>query len=152
MTMLLGGLWHGANWTFIAWGAYQGLWLVVERLNEKRPLWWWAPRPVQMAASFVVVLVGWVLFRAPTLPGAMSYLGKMADVRNLFSGVASIDIRSIHILMLIVGGAITWLVTTTQNVVKAMPPARVLMAQAVFILALLQLLYQENVPFLYFQF
>ncbi len=64
LTMLLGGLWHGANWTFVAWGAYHGGLLAVERALRLGQ----APRGVRRAlgtvVTFVLVLAGWMLFRA----------------------------------------------------------------------------------------
>jgi alginate O-acetyltransferase complex protein AlgI len=69
LTMLLGGLWHGANWTFIVWGAYHGLLLALQRLL---PTAWqrYAWRPVTIPATFLLVCVGWVFFRAQTLTDA----------------------------------------------------------------------------------
>ena len=63
ITMLLGGLWHGANWTFVIWGAYHGTLLAIQRLLPKsieHPLF----RPIGMFLTFMAVCVGWVLFGA----------------------------------------------------------------------------------------
>ncbi len=71
LTMLLGGLWHGAAWNFVLWGFYQGLLLVVHRLatgakivSQPDSLLWRAPR---MLFFFVFVCYGWLLFRANSL-------------------------------------------------------------------------------------
>jgi alginate O-acetyltransferase complex protein AlgI len=73
----LTGFWHGANWTFLIWGLYHGTWLVVDRVTGYRK-WpderWQAPR---RAVTFVIVVVGWVLFRANTLHQAGSILHAM---------------------------------------------------------------------------
>ena len=68
LTMLLGGLWHGANWTFIAWGAYHGLLLVGHRLWQARhptaePLLGWRLGLARLL-TFHLVCIGWILFRA----------------------------------------------------------------------------------------
>jgi alginate O-acetyltransferase complex protein AlgI len=76
-TMLLGGLWHGAAWTFVVWGAYQGLWLVIERLLGKRDPLHFAPRFVQIAVTFVLAMIGWVFFRAPGMQSAGTHLAAM---------------------------------------------------------------------------
>ncbi len=81
LTMLLGGLWHGANWTFMLWGAYHGLLLALERLLGKRGLAESLPRPLQMAFTFVLVMFGWVFFRAPTL----------AEAGRMFAGLAGFN-------------------------------------------------------------
>ena len=73
-------LWHGASWSFVVWGLYHGSFLVVERLGlaalVKR-----LPTPLRHAYLLVVVMVGWVFFRADTLQQAVTYLGAMAGMR-----------------------------------------------------------------------
>jgi alginate O-acetyltransferase complex protein AlgI len=73
LTMLLGGLWHGANWTFVVWGAYHGLLLAVQRLIPES---WDRPafRPLTTVFTFLAVCVGWVFFRAQTLGDAGTIL------------------------------------------------------------------------------
>jgi len=89
LTMLLGGLWHGAAWHFVLWGAFHGLLLVVARalarrwprtlqLAERR---WF--RPVQSLAFFHVTCLGWALFRAPTLDACVQAWHKLL----LFEGL-----------------------------------------------------------------
>ncbi len=85
ITMLLGGLWHGAQWTFVAWGGFHGLLLCIERLTgigrEER-----APRgfvaAVRIAITFLAVSLAWVLFRSPAFDTAL------AVYRQLFAGGA----------------------------------------------------------------
>jgi alginate O-acetyltransferase complex protein AlgI len=70
------GLWHGAGLTFIVWGLYHGLLLIVERAAHS--LWQWRPSGLPgIAFSFVLVTIGWVFFRASTLSDAAHYLGAM---------------------------------------------------------------------------
>ena len=81
VTMLLGGLWHGANWNFIVWGGYHGILLSVERLLRLAKL----PSPgrsyplyaLRAAGTFVLVTIGWVFFRAPTLTDSLYILKQM---------------------------------------------------------------------------
>ncbi|MHB1261304.1 MAG: MBOAT family O-acyltransferase [Thermoplasmatota archaeon] len=68
IVMLLGGLWHGAAWTFVVWGAYHGLLLVL--YQTWRAGWDRLPRAAAQAVTFLLVLFGWVLFRAPDLATA----------------------------------------------------------------------------------
>jgi alginate O-acetyltransferase complex protein AlgI len=77
ITMLLGGLWHGANWTFVVWGAYHGMLLAVQRLIPKS---WDHPalRPLTTLITFLLVCVGWVFFRAQTLAEAGTILRGLA--------------------------------------------------------------------------
>jgi alginate O-acetyltransferase complex protein AlgI len=74
---LLCGLWHGANWTFVVWGGYHGLFLVIERMGAGRRLDAW-PRVVGHAYAILAVMIGWVFFRADSLGHAGAVLRAMA--------------------------------------------------------------------------
>ncbi|MDQ2961881.1 MAG: MBOAT family protein [Pseudomonadota bacterium] len=74
-TFLLGGLWHGAAWTFVAWGAVHGLGLVCLRAWERTGLR--LPRAIAWALTFLFVMVTWVFFRASSLPAAGAMLRAM---------------------------------------------------------------------------
>lgn len=65
LTMLIGGLWHGAGWTFILWGGYHGVLLTLNHFFEKIGIR--VPRPVARAVTFILVVYGWVLFRSGSL-------------------------------------------------------------------------------------
>ena len=74
LTMLLGGLWHGAAWTFVAWGAFHGSALLIERLlklDEKVRSW------ISLVITFHGVCLAWILFRSPSFDHAMSYMANM---------------------------------------------------------------------------
>ncbi len=75
-TFLLGGLWHGAAWTFVAWGALHGCALVCLRAWERTGLH--LPRGIAWALTFLFVMVTWVFFRASSLPAAGAMLRAMA--------------------------------------------------------------------------
>lgn len=75
-TMGLGGLWHGANWSFVLWGLYHGSLLVGERRLSALPVR--LPRFVSVAVTFVLVTVGWVFFRLTTPGGIGQMLGALA--------------------------------------------------------------------------
>ncbi|MGI4760044.1 MAG: MBOAT family O-acyltransferase [Janthinobacterium lividum] len=72
---ILSGFWHGAAWTFIAWGTYHGLWLILDRLFLLRL--YRHLGPLSIVPTFLITVVGWVLFRAETLAGAGAYIGAM---------------------------------------------------------------------------
>jgi alginate O-acetyltransferase complex protein AlgI len=76
LVFFLCGLWHGASWTFVAWGLFHGLFLVLERLGLA-PRLLAAPRWLRHAYLLLVVMVGWVFFRAESLSGAISMLRAM---------------------------------------------------------------------------
>lgn len=76
LTFFLCGLWHGASWTFIIWGLYQGLFLILERLEIFKKLfikkYFWQPIYV-----WIVAIVGWVFFRADNLQQAFAFIQTM---------------------------------------------------------------------------
>ncbi len=83
LTMLLGGLWHGAAWTFVIWGGLHGLYLVIHKLfadafKESQPMQAALESPpgivLRMALTLLAVCVGWVFFRCTTLAGAIATL------------------------------------------------------------------------------
>ncbi len=82
LTMVLGGLWHGAGWTFVIWGALHGGCLIINHLwragfgTAARP----AARFAAWALTFLVVTVGWVFFRAASASAAMAMLAAMAGL------------------------------------------------------------------------
>ena len=74
LTMVLGGLWHGAAWTFVAWGAFHGVGLVAEHALRGRlraPVW------LKWLVTFHLVVFGWILFRSQTLGMAGTFLGRL---------------------------------------------------------------------------
>ncbi|MBV9654069.1 MAG: MBOAT family protein [Acetobacteraceae bacterium] len=82
LCFLASGLWHGAAWTYVAWGAYNGLFLVLDKLFLLRVLNR-LPRPVANAATFLTIVVGWTLFRASSLGGAGALLQAMVSPAKL---------------------------------------------------------------------
>ncbi|GGG44569.1 MBOAT family O-acyltransferase [Hymenobacter glacieicola] len=72
---ILSGFWHGAAWNFIAWGAYHGLFLILDRLFLLRL--YRKLGALSILPTFLITVVGWVLFRAETLAGALAYVSRM---------------------------------------------------------------------------
>ncbi len=87
LTMIIGGLWHGASWTFVAWGAYQGLILVGHRLaepwlakiNPTDPIDAFCWKAVRVVVTFHLVCLGWLLFRAESLGQAYAMLDAIVN-------------------------------------------------------------------------
>ena len=108
-TMLLGGLWHGANWTFVIWGGIHGCWLAVERLFSRGGELQFAPRWLSRILVLTVVGLSWVFFRAKTAGEAFGLLSSITlvewrheyGVAMLWIGIVSgamvlIDFRMEH--------------------------------------------------------
>jgi alginate O-acetyltransferase complex protein AlgI len=75
ITMLLGGLWHGANWTFVAWGGYHGVLLGLSRAGAARLVH--VPQWLRAGGTFLLVVIGWVLFRARSFGMATGLFRRM---------------------------------------------------------------------------
>lgn len=81
LTMVLGGLWHGAGWTFILWGACHGLFLTINHLWRKGGIKF--PVVAAKGLTLLSVIVAWVLFRSPTVEKALSILNGMAGLNGV---------------------------------------------------------------------
>lgn len=152
LTMLLGGLWHGANWTFVLWGGYHGMLLAAEKATGRRSLFWWAPPFLQRALTFILVLFGWVLFRCPTLQQAGAMFAGMFGLHGLggFGWAAA----GTPLPWIVVPAALglAWLSPNTWEI-KWKPGFPLALALSVlFVVCVAVILTNSSSPFLYFQF
>lgn len=150
LVMLLGGLWHGAAYTYIVWGAIHGLCLAVERgLGLHRP----ADRPWVVTAAWAVVvqtavLVAWVFFRSPTIAGASTFVSNLAT--GAWEAPAPWMLQAmLFLLPLVVLHAWTWAREQASIVVLA-PAARAVLAAAMAYAILTA--HGGTSEFIYFQF
>jgi alginate O-acetyltransferase complex protein AlgI len=154
--MLFGGLWHGANWTFVVWGAMHGALLIWERAMDKKP--WYAafPRPLRVALTFVLVLISWVFFRADSLSDAGDFLAAMFGLAETPSGswLLSASIYSpVHLLAM--AACVAVVVQPRQAFDWSSRPLRVpavVGLLVLFVVAMAVMSTQSFNPFLYFQF
>jgi alginate O-acetyltransferase complex protein AlgI len=117
ITMLLGGLWHGAAWTFVAWGALHGIYLCINHAwtNYGPPVPAVLARPARLVSfllTFLAVVVAWVFFRADNLTSALSVLSRMADPCLIVLGHNEM-VQSARIAIY---AAIAWFAPNTQAV------------------------------------
>lgn len=144
VVMLLGGLWHGANWTFVLWGGYHGALLALYHVTKP----WYDRIPVvlQRAATFFAVVLGWVVFRSPTISSAGTML------KNMFSPSAAYAGHLTGALLLIAGCLIVTNFFKNSNQLSLPAKKRYAVAfAAATVLALVFMNYKQNV-FLYYQF
>ncbi len=146
LTMLLGGLWHGAAWSFVVWGGLHGLALAVNSAWHRASLP--MPRLLGWVLTMLFVLCGWVLFRAVSFAQAWSILCSMAGLAG--QGRYHLDNRAI----VAIACAVAVLGPSSQAAVRKLHPSRWLAVPAGVGLACLLLLVGGRLPnaFIYFRF
>ena len=90
ITMLLGGIWHGAGWTFVVWGALHGIYLVINHqwhrfrqvVGHDSSNYWWS-QALGCFVTFLAVIVAWVFFRAPNMSAALTMLRAMIGANGV---------------------------------------------------------------------
>jgi alginate O-acetyltransferase complex protein AlgI len=153
--MLLGGLWHGASWNFVLWGAIHGGMLAFERSQGKDSAYRRLPRPARVALTFFVVCISWVFFRAKTLGQALTYLQSLFGLSPLGSGadaLAGAMYTRYHMAMFLVAAAIVWGAPSTWAFTSRLTAPRAGAALVLLAAAVLVMWTQSANPFLYFQF
>lgn len=155
MVMFASGVWHGANWTFICWGLYHAFFMIVERANNKEALYARAPKFVQLLITQVIVLFGWVLFRADNIGEAFRMWKAMLGV-NEVSGADAILSAEIFtpscVFFMLVAGLLSFWKYRSFDWCSKVSTGRVAVALVIFVVAVLALFTQSYNPFLYFQF
>jgi D-alanyl-lipoteichoic acid acyltransferase DltB (MBOAT superfamily) len=146
VTFVLGGLWHGAAWTFVAWGALHGMGMVVVRTWQRAGLR--LPVGLAWAVTFAFVLVTWVFFRATSMGDAMAMVRAMSGFGTGTGAVPS----STDLGLLAAAFAITLLPVNSNALTERFTPAlwRAATVGIAVFACLLQL--GKVTPFLYFNF
>jgi alginate O-acetyltransferase complex protein AlgI len=155
-TMLLGGLWHGANWTFVAWGGLHGLYLSAERALRAR-FANYSPGPLVFVVlgllTYTLVNVTWVFFRAKTFAKAWVILTGMAGRSAAAKPI--LDTFSLLTVVMIVGGMLIthWLMRarTLESVIARTPAVLVCAVWALMLFAIV-IAQGAGSAFIYFQF
>ncbi len=157
IVFLLTGFWHGADWTFIVWGLFHGLFLVLER-GKMGTVLERLPKAVRHIYTGIVVLVGWVFFRCETLGDALVYIKTMftLDFRNYGAVeiLQAIDREFLTLFLLAVIGSvplIPWLKEKTagKRAVGAAADAGLLV---MFAFGVFYMVGADFNPFIYFRF
>lgn len=158
------GLWHGASWTFVIWGLLHGFFLVIERqkwMGWLERVW----RPLRHAYALVVVVVGWVFFRADSLSMACAYLRTMAGFGsgNPATHHLPLYVDNVTILALIAGVIGSMPVSILAGKINARfsrsplldacgALVRTITLSTLFILCSMELASGTYNPFIYFRF
>jgi D-alanyl-lipoteichoic acid acyltransferase DltB (MBOAT superfamily) len=172
ITMLLGGLWHGAGWTFVLWGALHGVYLTLNHLWRDlvaarflRGVPRWLSAPIGGLLTFVAVVSAWVLFRASDLAQAVTMLKAMYGIAARPIGLDAVmhgqlllvtDLSGLHLVKLLLFSlAWVWLLPNSTTLKFTPRNIPLTLAQAIAVVYAILLAadqFGSYSPFLYFQF
>ncbi len=155
LVMLLGGLWHGAAWNFVVWGALHGMLLGLERARGRKGFFHRAPRPVRVGGTFLLVLVSWVFFRAADLGAALRYLGQMVGLGPVDPGaylLGGLVYQPYYWLTFATAALVVWGAPQTWDWTRRLPVWKAALCLLLLWLSLVTLTTQAYNPFIYFIF
>jgi D-alanyl-lipoteichoic acid acyltransferase DltB (MBOAT superfamily) len=148
ITMVLGGLWHGAAWTFVIWGAYQGVGLIAERVLHGKIR---APGWLRWLVTFHLVVRGWIVFRAQSVGVFWSFLSRLGSPGSptLWSVPVGLAIAVTIVPQLLPASSVEHL----QDRLGKLSPVALGTALGVLILFVAATVPSQGVPpFIYFRF
>jgi alginate O-acetyltransferase complex protein AlgI len=155
LVMLIGGLWHGASWTFVIWGAIHGGMLALERICGGKGLFHRFPVFIQTGTTFFAVVVAWVFFRAPDFHAALEYckclfgFGATSPGAPLLHGLIA---APYYVGSFILAAAVAWFAPQSWNWTRSLGWGKALLLAALFWLSILVMTSQDYNPFIYFIF
>ncbi len=152
LTMLLGGLWHGAAWRFVVWGGLHGAYLGIERWLGKRNLTSGVPKVPAALLTYVLVLITWVFFRAQSFGDGWFILQAMFGMRSDSLLVGNVNTLLVPLVTL--GLLFThWMLRedSVEGFWSRLPTAMQVLALSAMLIAIV-LSPGENRAFIYFQF
>lgn len=153
LTMLLGGLWHGAGWSFVFWGFYHGSLLAAHRFFSSRSRSGEGPfKPIRIAFTFLCVCIGWVLFRAQSMTDAWLILRRMfipAEGQMFASAEVAIALAAWTAVLL---GHLVSSYVDMRSALRWLPAPVMATAMAVVFLCVQVLMPHRGGAFIYFQF
>ncbi|WP_425147585.1 MBOAT family O-acyltransferase [Deinococcus sp.] len=162
LTMVLGGLWHGANWTFVLWGAWHGGILALERRMKEAQLWRPGPAWLTVPGTMLLVILGWVMFRADNVPDALRMYRGMLGLNGIYlSDTLAWQVRPSELVTMLIAAVLVYVAPVWGTRVgdvgsRLLHPGLAVGATVtllpLFVLAIMKLSAQSYTPFLYFQF
>lgn len=143
------GLWHGASWTFVLWGLYYGLILMIEKIGLLRLLEK-VPRIVRHLYVLLVVLIGWVLFKSYDLAHALSYISKMMNIKSASTILLDIEpYVNNHMLIVLIAAVVFSMPTFKQKKFSIFSYALLFIF---FVASIMSIAANTYNPFIYFRF
>jgi alginate O-acetyltransferase complex protein AlgI len=158
ITMTIGGLWHGASFTFLAWGFYHGALMVIERVIGE-PRMERVPRWIRMGCTLVMIATGWVLFRATSFKQAVDVYAGLMGFHGFASQFSGTSLMKSGFPLVCIFVSVGFLVFGERRLIAkegltALPYINkpTVLIFSLFVLAFIMRLSEDTIPFLYFQF
>ena len=158
VVFLVTGIWHGAAWTFILWGLWHGLFILIERAISKKEWYIKIPSIIKYVATMLIVVIGWVLFRADNLDQGLGYLRTMFGLVNkqnlVFEFTYFINKKTIFWIFISTLGA-TPIISRKLKVYEGkwfFEVISTIVISILFIISIIFIINSTYSPFIYFQF
>jgi len=158
IVFIISGLWHGASWNFVLWGAYHGLFLILDRLFLIRLLMPIGKIP-RIILTYIIILVGWVFFRIENMDQAMIFIQNLFSFNFAFSNSFSNEFFLVFLIAILISFSNLKLLDVKfripesgirlQGIKKVVIPAFILV---LFVLSLSYIISFGFNPFIYFRF
>ena len=151
---MLTGFWHGASWNFLLWGLFYGILLILEKyvlagvINK-------IPKCLRWFITMICVMVGWVLFSAPSLGEALNYIGAMFGYAISFVDSFGAFILFTNLVLIIIAAICATPIYTALSVrlgEKRFSKLMVVVTPVLFLLCVIFMISETYNPFLYFRF
>ncbi|QXE90905.1 hypothetical protein KP001_21440 [Geomonas subterranea] len=149
------GIWHGAGWTFAAWGTMHGVLLGLEQLRTRKSGYWKLPKPVRVCCTFIPVSLTWVFFRAADLGSAFGYFGSMFGLRDKNAGtdlVAGVIYQPYYLLSIAVAAVLVWSAPQTWDFTSSLNWKKAAWCYGLLLLSIATLVTKAHSPFIYSAF
>ena len=152
------GLWHGAEWSFLVWGLYHGTFLLIEKIPPVHQMLAKLPKAIGNFYTMLIVLVGWVFFRANNISHAMSYLRTMFSFNsgNLLGDRASLHLAItscvVGVIFAVVRMPVQYEETDTAKKYPALIVVQDILILMLLLVSLIRVVPNNYNPFIYFRF
>ena len=155
LTMAIGGLWHGASWSFLLWGVIHGTALAIARFWNQHKLWW--PAALSYPATLLTVLFAWTPFRATSWDGTLVMLSGQVGLNGFaISDQMTLVMRPLLVVWMSVAAAVVFWPALKARLSPRFEATgewwESLWPIALFLYAIAVMMGHQTVPFLYFQF
>lgn len=158
IVFLVTGIWHGADWSFVLWGLWHGLFILIERFIRNKKWYINIPNIIKHIITMLIVILGWVLFRADNLEQAVGFIKTMFGFNNVsaltFEYIYFINKKLIFWIVMASIGSMPFIVNKLKkyNGRKSFEILATIGISILFVISIIFVVNSTYSPFIYFQF